>query len=429
MTDAELLIDRTLEIAVPDAEPVLRNLLITQTYYELSIALARMLGNENANWCTFACWASRTAGRFIRREELPAWFRERLANSGHVQAQLERLDAGLRQVHPQVAVNHEADGLFGIVDRVLDDVTAQIAEGNRIVFLELGTAFARFVRAYGGGAGNMPSIDEFVATFSPGGPLPDSALRDPQTGRLVSQQRGGQGALADAMRYYHKALLERDPRQKAQWMLLANALGGVHEQTRLQTYIAASLNAAIQDTLLSSYQGAVAAQTSEALPAMHGWLSDLVLPLANEVEKLWREVSTDALMELKLPEEIVHLGHSITPPPNETSLYPSDLEMLSLPALREVVTKYGADGMRLPVDGSFEAARISVQALFLRFGFGQPQARYSGAHDWADLEQRMRFIITLFRSRQQVVFLLEPPFDDTQRDELLSGRVPHGPLY
>ena len=50
-----------------DEEPVRRNLLITQGYHDLSRALAGSLGYENRNWCTFATWASGTAGRFFPR--------------------------------------------------------------------------------------------------------------------------------------------------------------------------------------------------------------------------------------------------------------------------------------------------------------------------------------------------------------------------
>ena len=66
--------ERVEEIVAMEDQPELRNLLITQTYHELSNGLAEMLGNQNGNWCTFGCWASRTAGRFIRREEVADLF-------------------------------------------------------------------------------------------------------------------------------------------------------------------------------------------------------------------------------------------------------------------------------------------------------------------------------------------------------------------
>src|SRR6185436_9966532 len=59
--------------------PVLRNLLITQCYHDLSTGLAELLSGGNANWCTFATWASKTAGCFVRKDELPAALRRWLA--------------------------------------------------------------------------------------------------------------------------------------------------------------------------------------------------------------------------------------------------------------------------------------------------------------------------------------------------------------
>ncbi len=46
-------------------DPAARNRQITQTYWDLSAEMGRrILGN--ANWCTFATWASHQAGVTIR---------------------------------------------------------------------------------------------------------------------------------------------------------------------------------------------------------------------------------------------------------------------------------------------------------------------------------------------------------------------------
>ncbi len=46
--------ERVAEIVAMDDQPVLRNLLITQTYFELSESMNALLGRDNANLCTFA---------------------------------------------------------------------------------------------------------------------------------------------------------------------------------------------------------------------------------------------------------------------------------------------------------------------------------------------------------------------------------------
>ena len=51
------------------ADPLIRNLRITECYSRLSASMAsRVTGC--ANWCTFATWASRQAGVTIRHEDL-----------------------------------------------------------------------------------------------------------------------------------------------------------------------------------------------------------------------------------------------------------------------------------------------------------------------------------------------------------------------
>src|SRR4051812_6488374 len=51
------------------SHPVLRNLCITQCYFELSAVFVERTGS-GANWCTYATWASKQAGQTIRKEDL-----------------------------------------------------------------------------------------------------------------------------------------------------------------------------------------------------------------------------------------------------------------------------------------------------------------------------------------------------------------------
>ena len=57
-------------------DPVLRNLLITQRYHDFAVALRDGGAGEDATWCAFAVWASKTAGATIRGEVLPERARE-----------------------------------------------------------------------------------------------------------------------------------------------------------------------------------------------------------------------------------------------------------------------------------------------------------------------------------------------------------------
>src|SRR5215213_5951693 len=62
------------------ANPVVRNLEITECYSRLAATFAARTG-EGANWCTYATWASRQAGRTIRGEDLLDDLQRRLAVS------------------------------------------------------------------------------------------------------------------------------------------------------------------------------------------------------------------------------------------------------------------------------------------------------------------------------------------------------------
>jgi hypothetical protein len=58
--------------AIDVRHPVLSNLRITLVHRELSLALRRLIGDDSgANFHTWAVWGSKTAGRTIRREDLP----------------------------------------------------------------------------------------------------------------------------------------------------------------------------------------------------------------------------------------------------------------------------------------------------------------------------------------------------------------------
>ena len=52
----------------------------------------------------------------------------------------------------------------------------------------------------------------------------------------------------------------------------------------------------------------------------------------------------------------------------------------------------------------------------------------SAAGDWTKLSDRMNFIVDLFRTRQADPMLFAPPYSFRQRETILSGRLPDGPL-
>jgi hypothetical protein len=112
-------------------------------------------------------------------------------------------------------------------------------------------------------------------------------------------------------------------------------------------------------------------------------------PALGFVRGVWTRIATAAAMHLELPDgSAIALGED----PNESlrARYPSALQH---PTLQPLVT------------------------FITRFGAAHRDHRDLGATDWANLDQRMRFIIDLFRTSQQDVRMFEQPFTPAQRQE------------
>jgi hypothetical protein len=397
-----------------DAEPVLRNLLITQSYHDLSEAMRARTGGSAINWCTLGTWASKTAGRFIREEEVPRPFRQ-------------LLDRG--NIFGRLASDLDPVGLLGLVGKIINDVSAYILAGNRVVYAELAQAFSDFVTELGEDrAFDQARLDGFLARYRPGPPEPDHAVWDAERKVLISTPQGGQDELRACLAACYHAMFERDPKRRAELLLRANGHGGVHEQTRLQTYIAGSLDAPIADTLLAHVHTHVDTTVDHhtARSIIHRMVDEVVPAVGRRVEEAWESFATAAMMELTLPDGVIHLGNPIPAEPG-CPLIPPELATIEDPALRAMLEKYDALEVR-EEPSRLERIRHRLSSLV---GLGHPETPSllaAAAHDWVDLSQRMRFILVLFRSRADDAHLVQPPFSAAQRDAILGGRVPPGPL-
>ena len=348
------------------ADAVQRNLQITQCYFELSAAF-RARSGVGAYWCSFATWASRQAGRTIRREDLRATLHERLARSPGVHAlgtaalaalraagagrsaAGERLSALLREVMDAVAA-----------DAALERAAASVAAGNLKVFEEIGALFAQFL----GVLDDPGARAAFLAGLRDGDP-PD-----------------GQRLLREAFEAYVEALAADAP-LRAQRIFHANLLIGMHEQTRLQPQIAAAMNCAfdadaVRRRLLArllpgawrAVRYRVAAWLGRRPPLDHA-----IARLLAAVQRELRHVLTSHAMSLQLPGGLtVRLGHDLqaTPPPS--------LRNISDPRLAELLRT---------LDPSPESTAGS------------------GAADWSDLRERLHFIAELFRCYHESEVLFE----------------------
>ena len=355
------------------ANPVVRNLEITYCYSRLAAAFAaRHPGG--ANWCTYATWASRQAGRTIRGEDFVESLERTLGKQGwllHPLATLGRrlVRRGLFQPGTRLGrLTAELHTPFDAFERASDAV----ARGNLKVFEEIGLEFARYL------AGEL-SLDE----LRPGDP--------PE----------GQRYLRQAFSRYERLRLEHDPSMRMQLTVLANLEIGFHEQTRLQPQILEALDAAY------ATQEDLGRRTLEALvPSAASWWAVFRRPAAavlgaaaagiqRSAGRVAREVITASFMVLSLPGRVLALG---------TNLADAFPQALVEPADRDLVR------------------------FLARFEPVPPALDDCGAHDWSELRERMHYIAHLFRAFHEDGELTRAPFTPEQVASFGRGVVPDGEL-
>jgi hypothetical protein len=178
------------------------------------------------------------------------------------------------------------------------------------------------------------------------------------------------------------------PSPGPQQLFFANLLIGLHEQTRLQPEICEALDAA---TITTEELGR--RLCPERRPRIQKAVGVLAAPVQGWLASLSREIITHSLMVLSVPGRILLLGANLDDP------YPAVLRVLSDVELAALV-------------GRFEPAGTDR----------------SGATDWSNLDQRMHYIIHLFRAFHEAHDLFDPPFTPSQVEQMLAGAIPDGDL-
>jgi hypothetical protein len=169
-------------------------------------------------------------------------------------------------------------------------------------------------------------------------------------------------------------------------MLLANLRIGYHEQVRLQPDIQAALDGALIEPsdlaallmpVLSRHPSKAARAINVVWPFGESPLQKVTRALAQDVQLQVRNLITENLMSLWLPPaDAVQLGRDLARP------FPDDLRTL---------------------------ANADVLQLLASFDPTPESEHGSGAQDWANLHQRMRFIADLFRGYGEDENLFEAP--------------------
>jgi len=367
-------------------DPVIRNLRITQCYHELAQAIAERV-TPGANWCTFATWASRQAGQTIRGEDFVRAAEDILGSHEVAQVITDIVRLSSRTAG---ALTH--DTILEAVHRAVDPEAAlrraadAVSIGNRKVFVEIGREFARW-RGTAAAAG--PPDAGATAAFT-------DALR-------AGEPPDGQRLLREAFAAYGSACRAPNDAERAALMLLGNLLVGFHEQTRLQPQIQAALDAAVDPAAVRAalfplmmpgvwlrLRARIARLIGRPMPA------DIAVDaLVAAIRRRLRVVITDLLMTLRFPGVVLHLGRDVS------GEFPPELRAIDYPPLRTLL--------------------MSIDPT--------PNATIgSGAEDWANLRQRMRYIADLFRCWHARPELFTAPFTAVQVAAMLDGRRPEGNL-
>jgi len=373
---------------VGQKNPVLRNLQITQAYSDLSKALFEVFHHENVSWCAFATWASKTAGQFIRRENLESTTKEFLKGQDWLNQIRETLPGLLTWFGWRVNIN---ESLFvQIVNETFQAASQQVAEGNLMVFSELAPLYEKFLRI-------LARKDQFEQEVL------DQFLADLKIDDIGTDQR----KLQRAFTLYYLALFEKDAKVKVEMILLANLLAGYHEQTRLDPAINNSIHAPVDQIFRKRLLGSVETWIEITLPRflyalIYPLIKKKIEPVITRMSERWRRIMTKELMRIEVPEGHLDLSEDIPMIAYDSrGMFPAALQKLENTELLEILKE---------------------------FDYTPDSTKGSGARDWGKLSDRMNFIADFFRSAQQDLRLTRSPFNEEQTDAIRNGNVPNGRL-
>ena len=364
--------------------PVVRNLQITQSYHELSAAMAKRTGSC-ANWCTFATWASKQAGQTIRREDVTKALESNLMETPVI----EQAVADIEEIIRLKGMKQKNGSVRQIIWEALDPNAAMeragnaVARGNQKVYAEIGREFARFVVACSHDQTfDTDNLARFCADLRPGLP-PD-----------------GQQYLRQAFSRYYQAFFEPDAKRRAEMILLANLEIGFHEQTRLQPEIAEALEASVIEPRPFLRRLVSVLFPNRSWVIYYGLLIMRFIGRPTALDKAIERVFTGVRQRVRLflTDRMMVLGF-----PNEVKLRLGDDLKAGFPAVLKQLND------------------PDLRALLQRIDPTPDSLRDTGAVDWANLPDRLHFIADLFRCYHETPDLLMPPFSHEQVEGILSS--------
>jgi hypothetical protein len=294
LTDRNVSANRVRAIVLTPMSDTLRNHLVTLCYLDMGVAMAKLLGEDDANWTTLAVWPSFTVGATIRASDDPTGLKRML----HL-AKSDPVGLARNQATRRVLRGRTQEG--GMV------LNRSLAAGNRGVFYEIGLCWADFLATFANGP---LSDDDTTTEFAKFQVRVDNIGTAP--GKLWPDT--GRENLKKAFAAYIAAKDADTPKARAELILLGNIWIGLHEQARLQGWLDLSMLNPVR--IMSK--------------PVSRFVDDKFL---GTFENRWSHALTRHVFTVTMGEETVRVGRPV-PALQGDQLYPAPLDTLEDPIVK-----------------------------------------------------------------------------------------------
>ena len=346
-----------------------RNNEITIGYHDLSKVLTGVTRSGSANWCAWAKWTSKTIGVGIRWGEARDMAKARAESTQ---------DEILNRWAATRAVRYFVVGTFlKMTSGATRMASRHLADGNRDVFYEVGTAVVRMGDRFGDADRlDRAALDEYLEglhNVAPARSLGPAPL----------------GHMRDAMRCFVLARFARTRAARDQLVLAANVHLAAYEQLRLQAVVERSLWAPVDFVFRPL------GWIGRRLPApIRGPLGVPVKGVRTGFRWVAVRVATRYVLVVITKDEVIRLGRPMPPARGQTAVFPPPYDQPTQRDLERVLTELAGD-----VDVTKALARI-----------------------WTTYPERVHFTAALFRSRHHEPSLHEFPMGSDEKGVVLGDR-------
>ncbi len=260
-------------------------------------------------------------------------------------------------------------------------ITRAFGDGNRDVFADVGRAHVTFLETVGAAAQRGDDLDqawercveelEVDLPDPPGQPIaaPSTTVGLLTDGRVKIPGEPRRHLLIRGFRAYREAIEASDDGQRAHLILLGNALIALHEQKSLEPAISAGFRSWLRHltTFWRPFQ------------TTYRWRNSAPGAWRLRLESWWIRTATHRFVRFRLPKTSVRVGRPLAP---------TDHAMTVAPSLRGF-TADDEDLVKIP----------SLHLLSIIYETFTVDRR--AATCWADLEDRMAYILAMFAHEQQ----------------------------